>query len=107
MPTMIEKSLERMAAYRAEIETKLEAMSGVEPQSSAFAEIKKHANLNDLMGASIADNVSRAAARLHALHRPLGFQQPSTPDFGKPASAVVIDGECTEIKPREDSGGTT
>lgn len=108
MTTMIEKSLERMAAYRGELEARLDKISNIAPESSALTGgVGTDATVSELMAAATADNLMKAAAMLRALHEPIGFRAPPANPFGKPASPNVIDAEFTEIKPGEAPDGAT
>ena len=105
MTTMIEKSLERMAAYRDELETKLDKISNISPELPALVDGGLGAIVSDLMAAATADTLTKAAALLRALHEPVGFKPSPHHPFGKPASSNVIDAEFTEIKPGETPDG--
>lgn len=103
MITMIEKSLERMAAYRDELEAQLDKISNINPELPALVDGGLDAAVSDLMATVNADNLTKAATLLRTLHEPVGFKASPRSPFGKPASSKVIDAEFTEIQ----SNGTT
>jgi hypothetical protein len=98
--TTIEKSLARLAAQIDTIDRKLDALAQVSVAPSALTD----GAVRDAAGlfASVAsDNVAGAAARLRVLHDPQVSQAAARNPFGKPASTTIIDGEFTEVNPKE------
>ncbi len=106
MTTMIEKLLARMMASRDELEAKIEKASNVNSGPSAFVDVGPNPSVSELMAAASADNMTKAAARLRALHEPVASAEPSRNPFGTPRSQKIIDAEFVEVKPNGELDGS-
>lgn len=95
--TAIENILARMNSYREEIDARVDKLSSVTSQPSAFAALSgKDTKQDDLLAAAAAGNVAGALAHLQAMNEPVGSVAPPGSPF-RESAPTVIDGEFTAI----------
>jgi hypothetical protein len=101
MSNMIQRTRARMAAYRDEIESRIDKLSSAEPQISTLADVAHEATLCNLMLCAMADDIAGTGVLLRALREPVRPKRSIGSPFGKPVSADVLDAEWKEINSEE------